>query len=122
MGHVELPYGRGSVLATRRVLHQFNLSPNCICRSLVCVGLVSGLAVGITLPEPSKIFVFGAWKFGLLKRLKASARNWSFALSCPRDQFLKSEKSYSSRPGPRGVLRLKLPSVPSAGQEKHSVL
>jgi hypothetical protein len=40
--------------------YQLSLSANWTCRSDVCVGDVSWLAAAISLPLPSKIFVFGA--------------------------------------------------------------
>src|SRR5215472_15482455 len=49
-------------------------------------------------------------------------RNCTCLRSCEKAQVLNKERSKSVRPGPLNVFRPRFPSVPSAGNEKHSVL
>src|SRR5437016_10514549 len=73
--------------------YQFNFKANCSSRSLVAVGDGRIAADAIALPLPSKIFVFGAWKFGLLNRLNASTRNCSVERSWNKCQLRNSDES-----------------------------
>src|SRR5438128_8212232 len=97
--------------------YQINFVPNWIWREVVTVGALMAALPGTYAPRLLIRDAVRAPRFDRLNRLKASARNWTFSFSPSRLWFLYSEKSKSSRPGARNVLRPRLPNVPAAGNE-----
>ena len=73
----------------------------------------SGLVIRPKL-EVAVILAAGLAKIGRLNRLNASARNFRLVLF-PIGVVFSSAVSISQNPGPRAMLRPKLPHVPFAG-------
>src|SRR5260370_17587354 len=86
--------------------YQSNFTPNCICRDVVDV-LVITPAVGET-PVGVKVRAFGVLKLALFRILKISTRNCTLSRSRIRVSF-RRDKSSVAKPGPLTVF---LPTFP----------